>query len=139
MSFRSWFSGNKRLELSKRSPVVKSLIRKTVAYLRKRAAEDPRAQIRPAMLAQAIGENEMVALTALDMLQNAGVTKAYIGLYCDATMHPLAKVEPGRPLPESMHCDACSGEPHDLDTGTMRREIFFTFDPEALAGLKEAA
>jgi len=28
---------------------------------------------------------------------------------------------------------------HDFGMGTMRKEIFFTFDPEALAELKEAA
>jgi len=118
---------------------VRSLIKKTIAYLQRRAAEDPAAQIRPAMLASAIGVNEMIALTALDMLQSAGVTKAHLGLYCDATMHRLGEVELGRPVPESLPCDACLGEPHDFGTGTMRREIFFTFDPDALAELKEAA
>jgi hypothetical protein len=139
MSFRSWFSEKNRRDLSKRSPAVRSLINKTVAYLRKRAEEDTTTQIRPAMLARAIGENEMMALTALDMLQSAGVTKAHLGLYCEATMHRLGEVEPGRPVAEPLPCDACFGELHDLDTGTMRKEIFFTFDPEALAELKEAA
>lgn len=139
MSYRNWFSGKHRLDLSKRSEAVQSLIKKTITYLQKRAAEDPTAQIRPAMLASAIGVNEMIALTALDMLQSAGVTKAHIGLYCDATMHCLGEVEPGRPAPESLPCDACLREMHDFGTGTMRKEIFFTFDPEALAELKEAA
>jgi hypothetical protein len=139
MSFRNWFSGKNRLDLSKRSPAVRSLIKKTVAYLRKRAQEDPTAQIRPAMLARAIGENEMLALTALDMLQSAGVTKAHLGLYCGVTMHRLGEVEPGRPVPEALPCDACFGESHDLDAGTMRKGIYFTLDPGALAELKEAA
>jgi hypothetical protein len=139
MSFRNWFSGKKRLDLSKRSPAVRSLIKKTIAYLRRRAEEDPTTQIRPAMLARAIGENEMMALTALDMLQSAGVTKAHLGLYCEATMHRMGEVAPGRPVPEALPCDACPGELHDLDAGTMRKEIFFTLDPEALAELKEAA
>jgi len=139
MSFRSWFSGKNRLDLSKRSPAVRSLIKKTVAYLRKRAEEDPTAQIRPAMLARAIGENEMMALTALDMLQSAGVTKAHLGLYCEATMHRMGEVEPGCPVPEALPCDACLQELHDLDAGTMRKEIFFTLNPGALADLKKAA
>jgi hypothetical protein len=139
MSFRNWFSGKNRLDLSRRSAAVQSLMKKTIAYLQRRAAEDPTAQIRPEMLASAIGENEMIALTALDMLQNAGVTKAHIGLYCAATMHRLGELVPGSPVPEAIPCDACLREPHDLGTGTMRKEIFFTFDPEALAELKEAA
>jgi hypothetical protein len=118
---------------------VRSLIKKTIAYLQIRAAEDPTTQIRPAMLALAIGANEMIALTALDMLQSAGVTKAHIGLYCEATMHWLGEVEPGRPVPEALPCDACLREMHDFGAGTMRREIFFTVNPEALAELKEAA
>jgi hypothetical protein len=139
MSFRNWFSGKKQLDLSKRSPVVRSLIKKTIAYLRKRAAEDPTAQIRPAMLAMAIKENEMIALTALNMLQETGVTKAHLGLYCDATMQRMGMAEPGGPVPEALPCDACSGDQHDLDSGTMRRELYFTLDPEALDELKEAA
>jgi hypothetical protein len=139
MSFRNWFRGKNRLDLSKRSEAVRSLIKKTVAYLQRRATEDQAAQIRPAMLASAIGVNEMIALTALDMLQSAGVTKAHLGLYCDATMHRLGEVEQGRPVPEALPCDACLGELHDIGAGTMRREIFFTFDPDALAELKEAA
>jgi hypothetical protein len=138
MSFRNWYSGKKRLDLSKRSPVVRSLMQKTIVYLRRRAAEDPTAQIRPAMLAKAIGENEMIALTALNILQKAGITKAHIGLYCDATMQWLGEAEPYGSVPEILRCDAC-GEEHDLDSGSMRREIFFTFDPKALAEVKEAA
>jgi hypothetical protein len=139
MSFRNWFSGTKRLDLYKRSPVVRSLIKKTIDYLQRRAAEDPTAQIRPAMLAMAIGENEMIALTALNMLEKAGATKAHLGLYCDATMHRMGEAEPGRPVPETLSCDACLGEQHDLDAGTMRKQLYFTFDPEALAELQEAA
>jgi hypothetical protein len=138
MSFRNLFSGKKGLDLSRRSPAVQSLIGKTIAYLLKRAAENPSAQVRPAMLARAIGENEMIALTALSMLEEAGVTKAHIGLYCDATMQPIAEAQPGSPLPESLPCPAC-GEEHDLDSGTMKKEIFFTFDPKALAQVKVAA
>jgi hypothetical protein len=138
MSFRSWYSGKRPLNLSKRSPAVQSLIKKTIAYLRKRAAEDPRAQIRPAMLAMAIGENEMIALTALDILQNSGITKAHLGLYCGATMQWMREVEPGSPVPKSLPCGAC-GERHDFDSGAIRTEIFFTFDSKALAELKEAA
>jgi hypothetical protein len=139
MSFRNWYSGKKRLDLSKRSPAVQSLIKRTIAYLRQRAAENPTAQIRPAMLATAIGENEMIALTALSILQRAGITKAHLGLYCGATMQWMGEVEPGRPAPKTLSCDACLGEQHDLDSGSMRREIFFTFDPKALAEVKEAA
>ena len=139
MSFPSLFSRKKRFDFSKRSPAVQSLIKKTVAYLRKRAEEDRSAQIRPATLAMAIGENEMIALTALNMLQKAGVTKAHLGLYCDATMQPVGEVEPGGPIPEVLPCSACAGEEHDLDSGKMRRELFFTFDPEALAEVKQAA
>jgi len=54
---------------------VRSLIKKTIAYLQRRATEDPAAQIRPQCSLRAIGVNEMIALTALDMLQSAGVTK----------------------------------------------------------------
>jgi hypothetical protein len=139
MSFRNWFSGKKQLDLSRRSPVVRSLIKRTIDYLQRRAAEDPTAQIRPAILARAIGENEMIALTALNMLQKAGVTQAHLGLYCDATMHRMGEVEPNCPVPEALPCDACPGQQHDLDSGTMRRELFFTFDPEALAEAEGAA
>jgi hypothetical protein len=139
MSFRNWFRGKKRLDLSKRSPAVQSLIKKTIAYMQKRAAEDRAAQIRPAMLAMAISENEMIALTALNILRKAGVTEAHLGLYCDATMQRMGEASPGGPIPEALPCDACFGEQHDLDTGTMRKELFFTFDPEALAEVKEAA
>jgi hypothetical protein len=139
MSFHSWFSGKHRLDLSKRSEAVQSLIKKTIDYLQRRAAEDPTAQIRPAMLASAIGVNEMIALTALDMLQSAGVTKAHIGLYCAETMQWMGEVKRGRPTPEALPCDACAREMHDFGSGTMRKEIFFTFDPEALAELKVAA
>jgi hypothetical protein len=133
------FSGNKRLDLTKRSPAVQSLIRKTITYLRKRSAEDPTAQIRPAMLALALGENEMIALTAPNMLQNAGITKEHPGLYCDATMQWLGEFEPGGSVPGALPCDVYFGEQHDFDSGTMRRELFFIFDPKALSELKEAA
>jgi hypothetical protein len=139
MSFRNWFSGRKRLDLSRRSPAVRALISKTIAYLRRRAAEDPTAEIRPEMLARAIGENEMIALTALNILQKAGITKAHLGLYCDATLQRMGEAEPGGPVPEALPCDACLRQQHDLDSGTMRRGIFFTFDPEALGEVEEAA
>ncbi|NYF91397.1 hypothetical protein RBB79_17365 [Tunturiibacter empetritectus] len=61
---------------------MRSLIERTFAYLRNRATDNPDPEIRPAMLAQAVGENEMVALTALSILEDAGVMKAHIGLYC---------------------------------------------------------
>jgi hypothetical protein len=138
MSFRNWFNAGKQLDLSKHSPAVQALLRKTIVYLRRRAEEDPSTQIRPAMLALAIGENEMLALTALDLLQSAGVTKAHMGLYCASTMQPLGEYEPGGRSPESLPCPAC-GEPHDLDNGTIQSEIFFSINPEALAELKEAA
>jgi hypothetical protein len=139
MSFRSLFSRKKGLDLSKRSPAVRSLIARTLAYLRKRAAEDPSAEIRPAMLSMAIGENEMIALTALNMLQKAGVTKAHVGLYCDATMQPVGEAEPGGEIPGILPCVACAGQEHELDTGTMRKELFFTFDPKALGELEQVA
>lgn len=138
MSFRNWYSGRRRLGLSKRSPAVRSLLQKTISYLRKRSAEDTAAQIRPAMLAKAIGENEIIALTALDILQEAGITKAHIGLYCDSTMQWMGEADANDSVPETLLCDAC-GEQHDLSSGSMRREIFFTFDPKALADVKEAA
>jgi hypothetical protein len=138
MSFRNWYSGRKRLDLSRRSPAVRSLLQKTISYLRKRSSENPAAQIRPAMLAKAIGENEMIALTALNILEKAGITEAHIGLYCDATMQWMGEADPSDSVPETLLCDAC-GEQHDLSSGSMRREIFFTFDPKALADVKEAA
>jgi hypothetical protein len=138
MSFRNLFSPKKELNLSKRSPVVRSLIERTVQYLRRRAAEDPAAQIRPAMLGQAIGEDDLIALTALNILRKAGVTKPHIGLYCDATMQPMGEADPGHPIPEVLPCPACGGE-HDVDSGTMRKELFFTFDPDALGNVKQAA
>ena len=138
MSFRNLFSGKKRLDLSKRSAAVRSLVTRTIGYLQKRANEDPNAQIRPAMLAQAIKVNEMIALTALSILQDAGVTKAHIGLYCSATMQPMGGGEAGSPQLGALRCNDC-GEQHDLGSGTMRKEIFFTFDSKALAEIKEAA
>ncbi len=139
MSFLSSFSRKKSLDLSKRSPAVRSLIERTLAYLRNRATDNPDAEIRPAMLAQAIGENEVVALTALSMLEDAGITKAHIGLYCDATMQYIGQAEPGEPIPQELPCDACAGDVHALDSGAMKREIFFTFDVKALSELKKAA
>ena len=53
-------------------------------------------------------------------------------------MQWMGQAEPGGLVPESLPCDAC-GDQHSLDAGSMKKEIFFTFDPKALAEVKEAA
>jgi ribosomal protein S25 len=139
MLFPKLFNKTRAFDLSKRSVAVRSLVEKTLAYLRKRAAENPSAQIRPSMLAQVIGENGMIALTALRILEKAGITKSHIRLYCAKTEQYMGQAEPGQSLPETLPCDACERQEHDLDSGTMRSEIFFTFDPVALAQATKVA
>ena len=113
------------------SPVVKQVLRDTLHYLNRVTANDPGIEIRPAMLAQNIRESEMVALSALYLLEKAGVVTPHVGVYCKSTLAPMETYGVGEPIPTALPCPACFEE-HNFDDRTMSKELFFTVSRDAL-------
>jgi hypothetical protein len=120
------------------SPKVREVVRQTVEYLDRITSSDPEAEIRPAMLAQTLRENEVVAISALYLLEQAGIVAPHTGVYCKATMAPIETYSLHEPIPPTLPCPACFEE-HSFDDGSMTKELFFTVNRDALRNYERKA
>jgi hypothetical protein len=113
------------------SPKVDELLRRTVEYLDRVTSSDPEAEVRPAMLAQKIQESEVAALSALYLLEQAGIVTPRIGVYCRSTLAPIETYSVDETIPSTLPCPACFEE-HSFDDRTVTKELFFTVNRDAL-------
>ena len=120
------------------SPRVREVVRQTVEYLDRITSSDPEAEIRPAMLAQVLRDNEVVAISALYLLEQAGIVTPHVGVYCRATMAPIEGYSVQQPIPPMLPCPACFEE-HSFDDRTMTKELFFTVNRDALRNYERKA
>lgn len=120
------------------SPRLNGLVLAVAGYLARVVAEDPSAEVRPAMVAQVLHESELAILAAFYVLEKKGVVEPHYGLYCAANASPIEVYSSLLEVPSESHCEICD-EDHSTDDSSMYTELFFTIDIQQLLTLRSVA
>jgi len=107
------------------------LLLDTAQYLASRPSDD---EFPAKIVASALSESEMAALTALSLLEERGITQHHFGVYCSRRGVPLDTYENLKEIPENgrWRCEDCD-EDHSVSDNSCRVEVYFTVDRDKLA------
>ena len=86
----------------------------------------------PKIVGKALSESELVAMTALSILERMGITKHHFGVYCGNTSLPLASYDDLKDVQGPWRCETCD-EDHSVSNRTSKIEIYFTVNRDRLA------
>jgi hypothetical protein len=126
MSLATWF---RQTAAPETSPRVEGLVLRTAQYLSSKPSTE---EFVPKVVGAALSESELVAMTALSLLEKMGITKHHFGVYCGNTGVPLESYDDLKDLTDSLPCKTCDDH-HSVSEGTCKIEIYFTVDRDRLA------
>lgn len=126
MSYANWF---RRQPPARTSPRLEALILHIAQYIQSRPAID---EFRPNIVAKAVSESELAALTGLSILERLGITKQHFGVYCGNTNTLLESYDDLAGISGPWRCEVCDAD-HSVAENSCKIDIFFTVDRDRLA------